>query len=176
MRAASGTAIPWGMADASPGQDLATALNIQATDGWAAAMGVRFVRATVDELVAELDIGPHHLQPYGIVHGGVHAGLIETLASVGAGIVALPRGQSVVGLENHTTFLRAARAGRLRVTATPISRGRTTQVWEGVVEDAAGQLLATGRVRLLCVAPDREVAGGKLEIPGLKMPLKPDRG
>jgi uncharacterized protein (TIGR00369 family) len=161
------------MSSESTEQDFAALLNQRSADGWAASMGVRFVRATVDELVAELDVGPQHLQPYGIVHGGVHAGLIETLASIGAALVALPRGQSVVGLENHTTFVRAARAGRLRATATPVVRGRTTQVWEGAVRDDEGRLLATGRVRLLCLAPTHQVAGGTLELGAHRLDPKP---
>ena len=57
-------------------EDTARILNERVVDGWTAAMGVRFIRATPDEVVATLDIGPSHRQPYGIVHGGVHAGLI----------------------------------------------------------------------------------------------------
>ena len=130
-----------------------------AADGWAKAMGIRFVTATGDEVVAELEVAPQHLQPYGIVHGGVHAGLIETVASVGAALAALPRGQAVVGLENHTSFIRAARAGRVRARARPVTRGRTTQVWEVAVTDADERLLATGQVRLLCVAGGAALGG-----------------
>jgi uncharacterized protein (TIGR00369 family) len=123
-------------------------------DGWCTAMGLTFVRATADEVVAELTIGPQHLQVYGIVHGGVLCGVIETVASVGAGLHALERGQGVVGLENHTSFIRGAREGEaLRATARPLTRGRTTQVWEASVLGPDGKLLATGRVRLLCIEP-----------------------
>lgn len=137
----------------------AESLNETLTTGWHAAMGLKFIRASADEVCAELVVGPHHRQPYGIVHGGVHAGVIETLASVGAAIAASERGQSVVGLENHTTFLRAAREGTLTATAVPLVRGRTTQVWEGKLVDESGRLLATGRVRLLCLAPGTSLAG-----------------
>ena len=127
--------------------------------GWAAAMGVEFVSASADEVVAEVEVAAQHHQPYGIVHGGVYSGVIESLASVGAALVALPRGQVVVGLENHTSFIRAARAGRLRFVATPIRRGRTTQVWEGTARDEEGRLLATGRVRLICLEAGVDLGG-----------------
>src|SRR5262245_48897806 len=81
-----------------------------AFDGWVTATGVRIVSVTPDEIIAELEIGPKHLQAYGVVHGGVHSGLIETVASIGAAVTAMSRGQSVVGLENHTSFLRAVRS------------------------------------------------------------------
>ena len=67
-----------------PDGDLAPILN-ENRDGWNVAMNVRFVRVTTEEVVAEWTVGPEHLQAYGIVHGGVYAGVIETLASVGAG-------------------------------------------------------------------------------------------
>ena len=122
-------------------------------------MGMRYVRADATEVVAELEIDDRHRQPYGIVHGGVHSGMIESVASVGAALVALPRGQAVVGLENHTSFLRAAREGRLRAIARPLSAGRTSQVWEGEVRDQDGRLLASGRVRVLCMDANATVAG-----------------
>jgi 1,4-dihydroxy-2-naphthoyl-CoA hydrolase len=128
--------------------------------GWNRAMGLSFVRASADIIVGEIVVADHHLQPYGIVHGGVHAGLIEAACSTGAAMHALASGQSVVGLENSTSFLRAARGGRLRVTATPLTRGRRSQVWQATVEDDQGRALATGRVRLMCLEPGATIAGG----------------
>ncbi|HEY8802079.1 MAG TPA: PaaI family thioesterase, partial [Candidatus Dormibacteraeota bacterium] len=129
-------------------------------EGWLQAMGITITLATSDEVRAEMTVGPEHLQGYGIVHGGVHCGLIESLASIGAALFALPRGQSVVGLENNTSFVRAVRAGaKLRAVSTPITRGRRTQVWEARVLDDKDQIVATGRVRLLCIEPDQAIAG-----------------
>src|SRR6202162_5565344 len=123
-------------------------------------MGVNITLATQDEARAELTVGTEHLQSYGIVHGGVHCGLIESLASIGAALFALPRGQSVVGLENNTSFVRAVRAGaKLHAVSTPITRGRRTQVWEARVLDEEDQIVATGRVRLLCLEPEQSIAG-----------------
>lgn len=133
-------------------------------DGWLQAMGVTITRATQDEVCAELTVGREHLQGYGIVHGGVHCGLIESLASIGAALVALPRKQSVVGLENNTSFVRAVRAGaKLHAISTPVTRGRRTQVWEARVLDDQERLVATGRVRLLCIEEDQELAGEQVK-------------
>jgi uncharacterized protein (TIGR00369 family) len=142
----------------SSNQDFASTMN-EGRGGWDKAMGLHLVRATADEVVAECEIGPQHHQPHGIVHGGAYAGIVETVASIGAAIHAMARGQSVVGLENHTSFLRAVRSGTLRATARPLTRGRRTQVWEGTITDAEGRIAATGRVRLLCLEPDAVLAG-----------------
>ena len=129
----------------------APALN-EHLDGWCRAMALTFVHASAEEVIAEWTVGPQHLQAYGIVHGGVHCGVIETLASVGAALHAMKAGQAVVGLENHTSFVRAVREGeRLRARATPLTRGRTTQVWEAGITTAEGKLVAKGSVRLLCL-------------------------
>ena len=139
--------------------DVAASLNQSSLDGWTRAMGLRFVRATIGEVIAELEVGPAHRQPHGIVHGGVYSGMIETVASTGAALHAMRHGNTVVGLENHTSFVHAVREGVLRVTAKPITRGRRTQVWEATVVDPAGRIAATGRVRLLCLEPDVVLAG-----------------
>src|SRR6266849_9113265 len=137
-----------------------------AAEGWLQAMGVTITHATDEEVRAELTVGPEHLQSYGIVHGGVHCGLIESLASIGAALYALPRSQSVVGLENSTSFIRAVRAGAtLRAVATPVTRGRKTQVWDAKVEDGEGRIVATGRVRLLCLEKADALAGEQVRAP-----------
>ncbi|MAQ15932.1 MAG: hypothetical protein CMN30_14205 [Sandaracinus sp.] len=129
--------------------------------GFDEAMGFEYVTATLDEVSARLTVGPVHLQAYGLVHGGVHAGLIEVLCSAGAAMNAMARGQEgAVGLENHTSFLRAVREGVLVGTARPVVRGRRTQVWEASVTDAEDRVVATGRVRLLCLEKGERDAVG----------------
>jgi uncharacterized protein (TIGR00369 family) len=129
-------------------------------EGWVREMGLHLSLATAEEVRCEWEVGPQHLQGYGIVHGGVHCGVIETLASVGAAAFAIPRGQAVVGLENTTSFVRAVRAGtRLHAVAVPLTRGRKSQLWEGRILDEEDRLVAIGRVRLLCLPADEALAG-----------------
>jgi 1,4-dihydroxy-2-naphthoyl-CoA hydrolase len=119
-------------------QDIVAMINAN-RGGWNTQMGLSFTTVTAELCVGELVVAAQHLQPYGIVHGGVHTGIIEAACSTGAAVVAMARGQSVVGLENATSFITAARGGTLRVTARPVTRGRRTQVWEAVVTNDAGK-------------------------------------
>jgi len=130
--------------------------------GFDAVMEFRVVRAAVDEVVVEYVVDDKHRQPYGIVHGGVHCAAVETACSLGAGINAVASGQAVVGVENHTSFIHAVRSGRIRVTATPLTRGRRSQVWEATARDDGGRIVSTGRVRLLCLDPGTELVGEKV--------------
>ena len=144
-------------------EDFSARLN-EMPEGWLQAMGVTITHATKDEVRAELITGPEHMQGYGIVHGGVHCGLIESLASIGAALFALPQGRHVVGLENNTSFIRAVRIGvKLRAISTPITRGQRTQVWEARVIDEEDRVVATGRVRLLCLEPEQALAGEQVK-------------
>ena len=143
--------------------DYAKQLN-EIPEGCVSAKGITITHATQDEVRAELTVGQQHLQGYGIVHGGVHSGIVETLSSMGAFLFARERGQHVVGLENSTSFIRAVRAGaRLRAVATPVTRGRQTQVWQAQVLDEEDRLVATGRVRLLCIPEGQQLAGEQVK-------------
>jgi 1,4-dihydroxy-2-naphthoyl-CoA hydrolase len=130
---------------------------VNAMPGWVKEMDIAILAASADEVRCEWQVSEKHHQGYGIVHGGVHCGVIETLASIGAAAVAHPRGQRVVGLENNTSFIRAVRSGKLRGLARPVTRGRSSQVWEAWIRDEKEQLVAQGRVRLLCVDEDRKL-------------------
>lgn len=114
---------------------------------FAAALGMEFVRADGDEVTAAWVAGPALHQPDGIVHGGVHCSIVETLASVGAARWLGDRGK-VVGVSNSTDFFHAATEGRLTSTATPLHRGRSQQVWVVETRDQDDRLVARGQLRL----------------------------
>ena len=123
--------------------------------GWVEALGLQLTKVTPEVVIAEWDIDARHLQPQGIVHGGVYTSVVETCCSVGA-LLAAPPGKVVVGVENHTSFLRPVQGGRLRARAVPLQAGRRAQLWECNIFDAADRLIATGRLRVMCVDAERE--------------------
>jgi uncharacterized protein (TIGR00369 family) len=115
--------------------------------GWMRAMAARVVQATSERVEMALEVGPQHLQPFGLVHGGVYCGLVETACSLGASLAL--QGAAVMGIENQTSFLRAVKSGTITTLATPVHVGRTSQLWHAEVRDEAGRLVASGRVRIL---------------------------
>ena len=121
--------------------------------GYVAWLGLEFVEGGADRMVARWEVRPDHLQPYGIVHGGVHCSVIETVASYGAAAWYGDRGK-VVGVSNQTDFLRAVTSGTLTATGTPLHRGRLQQLWLVEIRDAGGRLVARGQVRLQNLAAD----------------------
>lgn len=115
--------------------------------GFVEHVGAQTVEASGDRVVLTLDVEAHHLQPAGRLHGGVHCTLVETAASIGGHLWLDGKG-GVVGVSNHTDFIRGFGAGRLTATATPIHRGRTQQLWLVEVVDDDDRLIGRGEVRL----------------------------
>jgi uncharacterized protein (TIGR00369 family) len=143
--------------------NLASEINAR-LGGWVAAMSIHFTHASGDQVTAEFQVGPQHLQAYGIVHGGVYSGVIESVASVGAALWARRHNQTVVGLENQTSFLVATREGKLTATALPLMRGRRTQVWQARVTNEKGQTVAEGKVRLISLDQGAALAGETVKL------------
>jgi uncharacterized protein (TIGR00369 family) len=110
-------------------------------------LGLEFTEVTGDRVVGQWKAGEPLHQPYGIVHGGAHCGVVETLASIGAAVWLGSKGK-VVGVNNSTDFYRAVREGQLVSVATPVHRGRSQQVWVVETHDEDGKLVSRGQVRL----------------------------
>jgi uncharacterized protein (TIGR00369 family) len=112
--------------------------------------GIEVTEISPDRAVGRIVIGPEHLQPYGLIHGGVHCTLAETLASLGAAFWAVEQGMAgAVGLSNKTDFIKGITEGVIVGEATPIHRGRTHQIWQIFnTREEDGKLLAQSQVRL----------------------------
>jgi 1,4-dihydroxy-2-naphthoyl-CoA hydrolase len=115
-------------------------------------IGLRVEEASGERVVAVLPVTPELFQPYGQVHGGAYAAAVETTASIGAHL-AMDGKVLVVGISNHTDFLRAVRDGELRIEATPLAKGRSTQLWQAAITDDRGWLVAHGKVRIMHLDP-----------------------
>jgi 1,4-dihydroxy-2-naphthoyl-CoA hydrolase len=128
--------------------------------GWDSALGLRVEELSATRVVAYVDIDERHHQPYGIVHGGVWASVVESVGSHGAAFAAreITGEMAVVGISNSTDFLRPHRSGRVRATGTPVFTGRTQQLWLVEIErEDDGKPVARGQLRLqnLAAPPER---------------------
>lgn len=113
-----------------------------------AALGIHVEHADDGVARGTMPISDAVRQPYGVVHGGAHAALAETLASVGTYAVVAPQGKIALGMTNNTQFLKSAREGTVHGSARAIHRGRTTWVWDIDLKDDDGNLLAVSRVTI----------------------------
>ena len=104
-------------------------------------LGLRVVEAMPDRVVAELTIRDELRTAGGALHGGTIMALADTAGAVGT-TLNLPAGAGTTTLESKTNFFGAGRDGVVRAEATPLHRGKRTQVWQTRVTDDTGRLLA----------------------------------
>lgn len=127
-------------------------ISVEQLGPFAKSLGLALDTANGDEVTARWTVLPEMHQPYGILHGGVHCSVVETLASVGAALWLGDRGK-VVGVSNTTDFYRASSAGNLTSSARPLHRGRDQQVWLVETLDDKDRTVARGQVRLQNLNP-----------------------
>jgi 1,4-dihydroxy-2-naphthoyl-CoA hydrolase len=117
--------------------------------GWIEDLGFVFDEATGTRVRGHLELAARHHTPWGMVHGGVFAMIVETVGSVGASLAVKDQGQFAVGVNNSTDFIRPAQAGRIDAVATPVQQGRVQQLWDvEITRSGDSKLVAKGRLRL----------------------------
>lgn len=111
-----------------------------------ATLGFELTDLGAERAHAHLEIDDRHLQPLGVVHGGVYAALAESLASHATAVAVMPDGRTALGSSNLTSFLRPVTGGTILAEAERLHRGRTTWVWDVRFTDGEGRLCATSRI------------------------------
>lgn len=109
-----------------------------------AKMGIVFTEMSIESMVATMPVAGN-TQVTGLLHGGAHVVLAETLGSFAAAFHAGP-GRQVVGIEINATHHRGAKGGLVTGTATPIHLGRTLASHEVIMTDENGRRLSTCRI------------------------------
>ena len=104
-------------------------------------LGIRFVEATPERVVAELTYREDLTTIGGALHGGTLMAFADTVGATGT-VLNLPPGATTTTLESKTNFFAAGRPGVVRAESTPLHRGKRTMVWQTRVTDAGGRLLS----------------------------------
>jgi len=115
-------------------------------------LGIRFVEAGPERVVAELTYREDLTTIGGSLHGGTLMALPDTVGAT-ATVLNLPTGATTTTLESKTNFIAAARAGVVRAESTPLHRGRSTMVWQTRVTDESGRLLSVTTQTQMVLAP-----------------------
>jgi 1,4-dihydroxy-2-naphthoyl-CoA hydrolase len=109
--------------------------------GLVAHLGIEFVEVTAQRVVARLTVTDKLLTTTGVVHGGTLMAFADTIGAAGT-VANLADGQRTATLESKTNFIAGCRSGVIEAVATPIHKGRRTQVWETRITDEGGKLLS----------------------------------
>ncbi|QCI63495.1 PaaI family thioesterase [Phreatobacter stygius] len=110
---------------------------------FAALLGIDYVEAGPDRIVARLLVREDLCTAGSAIHGGAVMAFADTLGAA-ATVVNLPEGtKGTTTLESKTNFVAAAKVGTtVTGTTTPVHRGSRTQVWQTRIEREDGKLVA----------------------------------
>jgi uncharacterized protein (TIGR00369 family) len=115
-------------------------------------MGIELTEVSADRVVGTMPITGNR-QPFGLLHGGANAVLIETIGSIAAAVHAMPA-RFPVGLELTCTHHASAEVGLVTGVATPVHVGRSTSTIDVTITDEQGRVTCTGR--LTCMHLERK--------------------
>ena len=107
-------------------------------------MGIEFLEISADHSVATMPVEGNR-QVVGLLHGGAHVVLAESLGSVSSAVHAGP-GRYAVGIEINASHSRSVTTGLVTATCTALSLGRTLATHEIVMRDETGRRLSTVRM------------------------------
>lgn len=105
----------------------------------------------------EVKLGEKHLQPFGMVHGGVMASVVDA-AAFWAVFPQVEKGMGLTTVEMKLNFLAPAQKGKLVAQGRCIKMGRTLALGETQVRNGEGVLVAHGTATMM-VVPDLHVPG-----------------
>jgi 1,4-dihydroxy-2-naphthoyl-CoA hydrolase len=110
---------------------------------FAVLMGIPFTDAEPERVTATMLVRDDLCTLGSAIHGGAIMAFADTVGAA-ATLINLPEGaQGTTTIESKTNFIAAAKAGTtVRAVATPVHRGRRTQVWQTRIETVEGKLVA----------------------------------
>jgi uncharacterized protein (TIGR00369 family) len=105
-------------------------------------LGIEFVSAAPDRIVARMSVRHELCTRPAVLHGGAIMAFADTLGAAGT-IVNLTDGTSTTTIESKTNFVAPAPLGtQITGEATPVHRGRRTMIWQTRITDSEGRLVA----------------------------------
>jgi 1,4-dihydroxy-2-naphthoyl-CoA hydrolase len=109
--------------------------------GMAKTLGVRLVSVSKKRVVAEMPVGPKHLNRSRRVNGGALMAFADVLGATGT-VANLPPGHRTTTLESKTNFFAAGEGPVLQAVSKPLHIGRTTMVWQTTIRNSDRRLVA----------------------------------
>jgi 1,4-dihydroxy-2-naphthoyl-CoA hydrolase len=107
-------------------------------------MGIKVLELSAERAVATMPVSGN-TQPIGLLHGGAHVVLAESLGSFAANVHAHPWGYAV-GIELNASHHASISEGTVTGTCTAVKLGKSLTTHEIKVTDESGRLLSTVRI------------------------------
>ena len=105
-------------------------------------LDIEFVDIGKDFLVAKMPVTSKVYQPDGVLHGGATVALAESVGSAVSYMSVDYMNQTIRGIIISANHLKSVKEGYVYARATPIHKGRSTQLWEIKITDDNNNLVS----------------------------------
>ena len=105
-------------------------------------LDIEFVDIGKDFLVAKMPVTSKVYQPDGVLHGGATVALAESVGSAVSYMSVDYVNQTIRGIIISANHLKSVKEGYVYAKATPIHKGRSTQLWEIKITDDNNNLVS----------------------------------
>lgn len=109
-------------------------------------LGIQFTEFNGEQIVAIIELTKIHLQPKGIVHGGVYISMAETIAGAGSSLIVESEGKIALGTTVNSQHIASSKGGKIIATGELIHKGTFKHIWDVKITDDQGKLISISRV------------------------------
>ena len=107
-------------------------------------------------LVAKMPVTPRVHQPDGVLHGGAMVALAESVGSAAAYILLDSKNFYIRGIEIAANHVKSIREGEVFARAEIVHKGRTTQLWDIKIRDAADALISVVKLTTMSLPKEKK--------------------
>jgi acyl-CoA thioesterase len=116
-----------------------TIKKVFAKDAFARRNGIALVHVSEGEAVASMQIEPHHLNSFGVTHGGA----LFTLADFAFAVAGNTHGNVALSINSHMSYIKATSQGVLTAYAHEVKSSRKLGMYRVEIKDEADEIIAT---------------------------------
>lgn len=126
-------------------------LNESSKNSMVAHLGIIYTDIGKEHISAKMPVDHRTHQPMGLLHGGASVALAETLGSVAATFSVDHEKYTCVGMEINANHVKSLTEGWVTGTARPMHIGKSTQIWQIIINSESGELVCVSRLTLAVI-------------------------
>lgn len=115
-------------------------------------LGIEYLEIGDDFVKARMPVDDRTRQPLGLLHGGAHVALAESIGSMAANMCLDNSKEYALGLDINSNHIRSVKEGFVIGIAKPVHLGGKTQIWEIKIYDEKDRLLNISRLTMIVLS------------------------
>lgn len=112
---------------------------------------IEYIDVGENFLIGKMPVNSKVHQPDGVLHGGAMVALAESIGSMASYVFLDGQNFFVRGIEISANHVKSIREGEVFAKALIVHKGRTTQLWDIKLTDAADNLISVCKLTTIAL-------------------------